>query len=90
MRPHYPCHLIQKDGNHYNIDYKGNMIITLFFLHFHFITLTNDLRWMVEKYNGTRVFWNGTTLQVAQNRTPIQIPNWIRSGLPRIAFEAEM
>ncbi len=47
------------------------------------------IRWMVPKYNGFRVYWNGTVLTTTTG-TLIHTPNWFKSQLPSTTFEAEL
>ncbi len=42
---------------------------------------------MLEKYNGLRVFWDGTKLATKHN-APITTPAWWKTQPPKIAFEA--
>ncbi len=53
------------------------------------ISVILRFRWMMEKYNGIRVFWNGTSLQTAHSKKPIQVPSSLLSQFPNVAFEAE-
>jgi len=43
--------------------------------------------WSLEKFAGSRVFWDGTKL-ASKHNTPINVPAFIKSQPPKIAFEA--
>ncbi len=49
-----------------------------------------SFRWMCEKYNGIRVFWDGHQLITAKQRQLVPLPLSVRSELPSIPFEAEL
>ncbi len=52
--------------------------------------LRNDIRWMSEKYNGIRVFWDGSSLTTSNDKLPIPIPSEYLENFPQIHFEAVM
>ncbi len=46
--------------------------------------------WMMEKYDGVRVYWDGMKLCTSHDNRAIQVPPQYTEFFPTIPFEAEL
>jgi DNA ligase-1 len=47
------------------------------------------LRWMTEKYDGMRLFWDGSAFYSRQGKK-MKVPEVITSQMPKIALDGEL
>jgi DNA ligase-1 len=54
------------------------------------ICVTYNCRWMTEKYDGVRLYWNGFAFYTRQGKY-VQVPRSIRLRMPKnIALDGEL
>jgi hypothetical protein len=46
-------------------------------------------RWMSEKFDGVRLFWDGSAFYSRQGKI-IEVPDFVKSQMPKIALDGEL
>ncbi len=58
--------------------------------YFYSYCLAHQYRWMIEKFKGFRVYWDGSTIRTVKDKKVLQFPSSFTTQLPKIAFEADL